>query len=274
MGKQNILVGLSFILALSGCTSIVKKPDIDQVKKVAILSLYADQKVPHEKGMGIVTHWDGKVRLQVAEDALMTYQKELGKLGWRVMSPEKVLESQEYQKAFAVPEVKPDSGAGKFASLMKNVYQQQFFTPAGMLPIRFDDSSANTKYYGDLAKDNPRLRLGEMAKKLGVDAVVLIELDYCYGGGTFSLLGTGQAVMSAGSSIKAVNQKGDMVVNMPGIARCDGKRGESETSAVMVNGNLQFTTSAKDRFRKMFIEATRASAAMTVEEIRKAIAKQ
>ena len=113
-----------------------------------------------------------------------------------------------------------------------------------------------------------------MAKKLGVDAVVLIQLDYCYGGGTFSLLGTGQAVMSAASSIKAVNQKGDMVVNMPAIPRCDGKRGESETSAVMINGNLQFTTSAKDKFRKMFIEATRASAAMTVEEIRKAIAKQ
>lgn len=274
ISKRNILVVSLFILALSGCTSIVKKPDIDQVKKVAILSLYADQKVPHEKGMGVVTHWDNKVRLQVAEDALTTYQKELAKLGWKVMSPQKVLESREYQQAFAVPEVKPDSGAGKFASLLKNVYQQQFFTPAGMLPIHFDDSSANTRYYGDLAKDNPRARLGGMAKKLGVDAVVLIQLDYCYGGGTFSLLGTGQAVMTAGSSIKAINQKGDMVVNMPMVARCDGKRGESETSAVMVNGNLQFTTSAKDRFRKMFIEATRASAAITVEDIRKAMAKQ
>lgn len=272
-GKKNILFVSLLMFALSGCTSIVMKPDIDRVKKVAILSLYADQKVPNEKGMGIVTHWDGKVRLQVAEDALATYQKELSKLGWQVMSPEKVLESKEYQQAFAIPEVKADSGVGKFASLMKNVYQQQFFTPAGMLPIPLDDSAANTKYYGDLAKDNPRLRLGGMAKKLGVDAVVLIQMDYCYGGGTFSLLGTGQAVMTAGSSIKAVNQKGDMVVNMPAVPLCDGKRGESETSAVMVNGNLQFTSSAKDRFRKMFIEATRASAATTVEEVRKAMAK-
>lgn len=272
--KWNVLVVSLVISALAGCTSIVTKPDIDRVKKVAILSLYADQKVPHEKGMGVVTHWDNKVRLQVAEDALTTYQKELGKLGWQVVSPQKVLESREYQQAFAVPEVKPDSGAGKFASLLKNVYQQQFFTPAGMLPIPLDDSAANTRYYGDLAQDNPRTRLGGMAKKLGVDAVVLIQLDYCYGGGAFSLLGTGEAVMSAGSSIKAVNREGTMVVNMPAVARCDGARGESKTSALMVNGNLQFTSSARDRFCKMFIEATRASAAITVEDIRKAMAKQ
>jgi hypothetical protein len=271
--KKNLLVLPILMLALSGCfMSIVKKPDIDQVKKVAILSLYADQKVPHEKGMGVVTQWDGKVRLQVAEDALNSFQKELGKLGWQVVSPQQVLDSQEYQKAFAV--AKPDSSAGKFANLLKNVYQQQFFTPAGMLPIPLDDSTANTQYYGDAAKDNPRAKLGAMARKLGVDAVVLIQVDYCYGGGTFSLLGTGEAVMSAGSSIKAVNQQGNMVVNMPAVALCDGTRGESETSAVMVNGNLAFTSSAKDRFRKMFIEATRASAAMTVAEIQKAIAKQ
>jgi hypothetical protein len=272
--NNNIPVLLLLLFSVTGCTSIVMKPDIDQVRKVAILSLYADQKVPNEKGMGVVTHWDGKVRLQVAEDALNTFQKEFSKLGWQVMSPQKVLESKEYQQAFAVPEVNPESNTGKFASLLKNVYQQQFFTPAGMLPIQFDDSSANTQYYGDLAKDNPRLRLGGMAKKLGVDAVVLVQLDYCYGGGTFSLLGTGEAVMTAGSSVKAINQQGNMVVNMPTVPLCGGKRGESETGAVMINGNLQFTSSSKDRFRKMFIEATRASAAMTVAEIQKAIAKQ
>jgi hypothetical protein len=272
--NNNIPVLLLLLFSVSGCTSIVMKPDIDQVRKVAILSLYADQKVPNEKGMGVVTHRDGKVRLQVAEDALNTFQKEFSKLGWQVMSPQKVLESKEYQQAFAVPEVNPESNTGKFASLLKNVYQQQFFTPAGMLPIQFDDSSANTQYYGDLAKDNPRLRLGGMAKKLGVDAVVLVQLDYCYGGGTFSLLGTGEAVMTAGSSVKAINQQGNMVVNMPTVPLCGGKRGESETGAVMINGNLQFTSSSKDRFRKMFIEATRASAAMTVAEIQKAIAKQ
>lgn len=263
---------LLLTFSLAGCLpSIVKKPDIEQVKKVAILSLYADQKVPNDKGRGVVTQWDNKVRLQVAEDALRTYQAEMAGLGWKVVSPTKVLESREYQQAFAIP--KPDTTTGKFGSFLKNMYQQQFFTPAGMLPIPLDDSAANTHYYGDAARDNPRARLGDMARKLGVDAVVLIQIDYCYGGGTFSLLGNGQAVMSAGSSIKAVNQKGEMVVNMPAVARCDGKRGTSKTSALMVNGNLEFTYSARDRFRKMFVEATRASAAMTVADVHKAMMK-
>lgn len=60
-----------FVSLLSGCaTSIVKKPEVYKVKKVAILSLYADQKVPEAKGRGIVMDWDDKVRMQVAEDAL------------------------------------------------------------------------------------------------------------------------------------------------------------------------------------------------------------
>lgn len=162
----------------------------------------------------------------------------------------------------------------KLGSLFKNVYRRQFFTPAGMLPVPLDDKTVNTRYYGDAAQDNPKARLGRMAGKLGVDAVVLVEMDYCYGGGTFSLLGSGQAVMTAGSSVKAVDRNGEVVVNMPAVARCDGKRGKSETSAVMVNGNLQFTHSARDRFRKMFTEATRESAAMTVAEIRRAMMKK
>lgn len=263
-----ILVSCSL---LAGCfASIVKKPEIDNVKRVAILSLYADQKVPETKGRGVVTNWDDKVRLQVAEDALVTYQRALAQIGWRVVSPQKVLASPEYQQAFKVSDNKK---VNKFASFLKNAYQQQFFTPAGMLPIVISDQEANTRYYGDANQNNPVATLGRMAKKLKVDAVVLVQMDYCYGGGTFSLLGSGQAVMTAGASIKAVNPDGVLVVNMPNVPRCDGKRGESKTSAVMLNGNLQFTYTAKNRFRKMFIEATRESAKITVGELKEAMSK-
>ena len=263
---------LMLCLQLGGCfTSIVKKPEIDQVKRVAILSLYADQKVPSDKGTGIVKDWDDKVRLQVADDALNTYRKALSTLGWQVVNPQKVLESREYQQAFKVSDNKTVS---KVASFLQNVYQQQFFTPPGMLPIVLSDEVANTRYYGDAKQDNPVATLAGMAKKLNVDAVVLVQMDYCYTGGTFSLLGSGQAVMSAGASVKAINQKGDVVVNMPTVPRCDGKRGESKTSAIMLAGNLQFTRADKDRFRKMFIEATRESAMITVGELQKAMSKK
>ena len=154
---------------------------------------------------------------------------------------------------------------------MQNVYRRQYFTPAGMWPIQLGDKEANTHYYGDAAKSNPKQRLADMAKKLGVDAVIVVQLDYCYDGGMLSMLGTGEAVMTAASAVKAVDRNGDVIINMPSPPMCDGDRGKSDTSAVMIKGNLEFTHLGKNRFKKMFIEATRASAKMTVAKIEKAM---
>lgn len=260
------------ILLAAGCASIVKKPQVNEVKKAAIISLYANEKVPNADGLGVVRDWDNSVRLEVADNALLTFANELQATGWQLVKPDSVIQSDEYQKAFAVSDkVADNSSLGKLASLMQNAYRRQFFTPAGMWPIQLDDKTANTHYFGDAAKTNPKQRLAAMAKKLGVDAVIIVQLDYCYDGGTFSLLGTGQAVMTAASSVKAVDRNGDVIINMPAPKMCDGKRGKSDTSAVMIKGNLEFTHLAKDRFEKMFNEATRESAKLTVAEIQKAM---
>ncbi|MEJ2554477.1 MAG: hypothetical protein P8079_10965 [Gammaproteobacteria bacterium] len=259
------------IVLVTGCSSIVQKPQVNAVHKAAIVSLYANEKVPNADGLGVVNDWDDHVRMEVAEDALVTFANELQVTGWKLVNPDSVIQSKEYQDAFAVSDKVADSKMGKFVSLMQNVYRRQFFTPAGMWPIQLDDKEANTRYFGDAAKSNPKQRLADMAKKLGVDAVIIVQLDYCYDGGMLSMLGTGQAVMTAASSIKAVDRNGDVVINMPNPTMCGGDRGKSDTSAVMVKGNLEFTHVAKDRFKKMFIEATRASARVTVAEIQKAM---
>jgi len=265
-----VLTGLTLALA-AGCAGIVKKPEVNAVHKAAIISLYANQKVPNADGRGVVRSWDRAMRTEVAEDALLAFANELQGTGWQLVSPNNVVQSKEYQNTFAVPEEAANTKVGKLAGLMQHVYRQQFFTPAGMWPIQLDDKELNTHYYGDAAKSDPKQQMAAMAKRLGVDAVITVQLDYCYDGGTFSLLGTGEAVMTAAASVKAINQNGDVIVNMPNPQMCDGKRGRSDTSALMVGGNLEFTHSAKDRFKKMFIEATRASAKITVGEIRKAM---
>lgn len=259
------------ILFAAGCASIVQKPEVNAVHRAAIISLYANEKVPNADGLGVVSDWDKRVRMEVAEDALRTFAGELQVTGWQLVSPDSVIKSKEYQDSFAIPDEIANSKMGKLASLMQNAYRQSFFTPAGMWPIQLDDREANTRYFGDAAGNNPKQRLAEMAKKLDVDAVIIVQLDYCYDGGTFSLLGTGEAVMTAASSVKAIDRNGNVVINMPSPGMCDGKRGKSDTSAVMVKGNLQFTRLARDRFKKMFIEATRESAKMTVAEIQKAM---
>ena len=259
------------ILVVTGCSSIVQKPQVNAVHKAAIISLYANEKVPNADGLGVVNDWDDHVRMEVAEDALVTFANELQVTGWQLVKPDSVIHSKEYQDTFAVSDKVADTKMGKFASLMQNVYRRQFFTPAGMWPIQLDDKEANTHYFGDAAKSNPKQRLADMAKKLGVDAVIIVELDYCYDGGMLSMLGTGEAVMTAASSVKAIDRNGDVIINMPSPSMCDGDRGKSDTSAVMIKGNLEFTHLAKNRFKKMFIEATRASAKMTVAEIQKAM---
>ena len=267
-----ILLYLIVSLLSSCATSIVKKPEVYKVKKVAILSLYADQKVPEAKGRGIVMDWDDKVRMQVAEDALTTFQQEFNRLGWEVVSPTTVIESKVYQETFSIPDSMANTKLGMVGNFLKNNYQQRFFTPAGMLPIPIDDKTTNQQLFSNSSdKAKQKAKLGQMAKELGVDAVVLTQLDYCYQGGAFSMLGTGEAVMTAGSSIKAINQEGEFVVNMPNVERCDGDRGKSNASAFMMKGNLYFTRIDKNKFRKMFKQATRESASITIAEVDKAM---
>ena len=220
---STICIGI-LILFAAGCSSIVTKPQVNAVKKAAIVSLYANEKVPNADGLGVVRDWDNSLRLQVADDALLTFANELQGTGWQLVAPDSVIQSKEYQDTFAIPEKAADSKMGKLASLMQNVYRRQYFTPAGMWPIQLDDREANTHYFGDAAKSNPKQRLAEMAKKLNVDAVIIVQLDYCYDGGTFSLLGTGEAVMTAASSVKAVDRNGDVIINMPSPPMCDGDR--------------------------------------------------
>jgi hypothetical protein len=275
--KKRVCFGffVTVVILLSGCaSSIVKKPDIFQVKKVAVLSLYADQKVPEAKGRGIVRDWDDKVRLQVAEDALIAFYEELIQMGWMVVPPTKVLQSKAYHDVFSIPEIQANTTVGKIGKFMMNAYQARFFTPAGMLPIMLGGDKQSQQGFRNKASRKEQLtKLGQMAKQLGVDAVVIIQIDYCYQGGTFSMLGSGEAVMTAGSSIKAVNQAGELVVNMPTVPPCGGEniRGKSTTSAPMVGGHLYFKSAQKQKFREMFTQATQASAVFCVKALKQAM---
>ncbi len=269
--NSNIVLILLMGLLLGGCVSIVKQPEITQVKRVAIVSLYAEERVPESKGRGIVKNWNPKVQLQVAEDALNTFQREFSKLGWKVVPATSTLNSLAYQKTFATPEAVEETAGTTMVSFLLENYQSRYFTPAGMLPIPLEASQNNVQLFGDSQKPDQQVMLGQMAKQLGVDAVVLVQLDYCYAGGTFSMFGSGEAVMTAGSSIKAVNQAGDLVVNMPTLARCGGERGESTSSFVMLNGDLVLGGTNMGVFRKMFIEATRESASLSIAQLSKAM---
>lgn len=261
-------------LLLGGCatTSIVKKPEVNDVKSIAILSLYADERVPEYKGRGVVKNWNRTFQLQVAEDALRTFQREFSRLGWKVYSANNFMQTASYQNTFGIPEMpeqETNSTVDSIVSFVAEQYQARYFTPANMWPIKLDGTAETGIRIGDAPEKPPQVAaLAEIAKRLGIDAVAVVVIDYCYQGGTFSMIGNGEAIMTAASAIKVVNQAGDLVVNMPILPRCAGERGESTTTAAMWHGDLLLAKVNSDNARRMFIEATRNSAKISVSEVK------
>jgi hypothetical protein len=261
--------------ALAGCASIVKKPDIDKVAKVAVLSVYANETVPESSGRGVVTGWDNSFRMEVAENALAISETYVGKLGWHVVPANTIVSSRDYQDAFTVKansgNEKLDAAASAVGNFMMRQRMTNFFTPPGMHPIVLKAENTNSKCYGNNCPEDPREKLAAIANKMGVDAVVIVGIDYCYGGGTWSLAGTGEAKMTAASWIRAVSKEGQTIIDMHDQERCKGDtRAESENSMFMHQGNLVFLSASKDKMKAMFAQATEGSIKKSIDTIQKA----
>ncbi|MBN8537716.1 MAG: hypothetical protein J0M15_11740 [Deltaproteobacteria bacterium] len=267
---------VNFIMFFSGCSSFVKKPEVNQVKKIAILSVYANDKVVEAKGRGMVQNWDQIFKMQVAEDFLAIYKSSFKKIGWIVVEPTEVLASAEYKAMFEVKQVETSNETvnkvGNFlgdigSKLMERSNKMNFFSPAGMYAIPFPANEKNC--YGD-CPPSPKKKLADLAAKLKVDGIAVIQIDFCYEGGSWtSLGGLGEAFMTAATSIKVVNKNAVTVVEMPTLQICDKSknRAESTNSMVMNGGNLVFMTASKEKLRNMFKQATSKSAHLAMKQL-------
>jgi len=188
-----------------------------------------------------------------------------------------VLKSKSYRETFMPKEVDKESALGKFTSFIQEMQAARYFTPKGMYPILFSDQQSNTNYYGDESR-NPKKVVGKIAKDLKVDIVMMIQIDYCYEGGTFtSIGGSGAAKMTASASIKAIDKNGEMIINMPQRKLCGDKgRVESERSTPMIGGNLilgkKFVRNwGKGPLGEMIVDVTEKSADKSLAEIKEAM---
>lgn len=271
---------LFLTLMLTACSSIVRRPEINGVKRVAIVSLSANEMVPWTGGSGRLEGWSQETRTRVATLAYKAYASEFKRLGWNVIPMETVASNAEYKKVFGPLQAKSDDNIlAKAASVISKVQASKPFTPPGIHAIQWNAKEGQTASFSfsdfslKTEKDVPT-KLAELAKTLHVDAVVLTYLDYCYTGAT-AVLGNGTAKMTAGAWVKAVNPDKVVVVDMPALEkRCDGDRGESDKTVAMVGGSLAFgKTFANDTIVTMFQESTKQIAAMNVAAIDTAMKK-
>jgi hypothetical protein len=265
------------ILILSGCGSIVKKPEINHVKSIALISVYANDTVPEKKNRGKVSGWSDEIKQDVSSGFYKIYAKSLQGLGWKVIPMRNVVASKTYQANFRMATNTDSETANKVGGFLNKLAQMSesynYFTPKGLHVMEINRSELHTTKYVNGKAVDVRHQLADLAKELNVDAVAVVQIDYCYEGGTFSIMGTGKGYMTAASTIHAVDRKGNLIIDMGDLGRCvdTNNRAESDTGYAMVGGNLVISFAKDDTVKKMFMEATEKNAAHTAAQIRKAM---
>jgi hypothetical protein len=178
---KRVILLVSFLsLIILGCGSIIKKPDIFSVKKLAIISVYANHSIYNVKtksgqaaiDLGALKTLVGKEDnietneiTQIATAGLEAYFTTLKGINqWAIVDPKTILNHQAY-KAF-------------------HDDKSTVYTPAyNMKLFRFEDvadSSSKTWRNGKEVHEEARKNLAQLCKALNVDGVAIIELDLAY----------------------------------------------------------------------------------------------
>lgn len=263
-------------LLLSSCASIVRHPEVDPVKKIAIVSLYSNQTILKVGGGGSVgggadflkkaigtkdeDNSDNSNRVRLAKYALDKYREVLNKVpGWEVIPNETVVALAEYQKLGEVPEA--GAKLSKAIDFAVRLQQAKYNTPPKMWAIQLSEKDRNSAQVEKLAK---------LCAKLGVDAVAVVDLDLAYEAGFFSIGGNGAAKASVASSVKVLNRDGKFAVVFPDIAPAAGTRFTSERPVTMIGGKLLMMGEVE----KAFHEAIDKAALNTIEVIKEGLAKK
>lgn len=268
---------------LSGCTSgILRKPDGYQIKKVAIVSIYANHGVYNLKGGGGLTEGlstlgsligNDKMKEVIPTDfggdhlirySLKAYETELAKVnGWEVVPTTEVVKSAAYQKYTERMEK-----YGRTMASLQKFGNAMWKTPKGMVPYtggHADDSSPDFK------------ELQTLAQELNVDAVAVVKLDFAYTphnaigssvAGNFG--GTGTAKASVASSLKFVSKDGKIAVLTPEVTKGAGQRHVSDETCILMAGNINFG----DKEKQMYMQAIDRTAQAWYQQITTELAKR
>lgn len=278
------LLSLS-VAFLSGCTSgILRKPEVYQVKKVAIISVFSNHGVYNVQGGGSLTEDVSKLSSMFGGDkektgvpvadfggdhlirySLKAFEKEFAKVhGWEVMPTTDVVTSAAYKQYTE----RMQKYGRAMASLQKFGEKMMWKAPKGMVPYTAAHNDEHSEDFKELQK---------LAQELKVDAVAIVKLDFAYdpyfavGSATAGAFGgTGTAKASVASALKFVTKEGKVAVLTPDLERGKGKRFESDETTMLMAGNIQFG----DKEKQMYMQAIERSAEGWQKEIAHELAKK
>jgi hypothetical protein len=301
-----VAVSAAVVLGLAGCASIeVRKPDINAVKKIAIVSVTSNYRIRDVKekeraqadgdlgqlGMSLAdavikgSRSDAiKAQVQVVTHGAAELSAMFSKInGWTILPVGDVIANPAYAEMFA-----PKQGGGKvdgpIAGLLQGAASADWVVPEGMgtLPLASvvpgKGAGKTVSFVNGKRVANPteeaRADLGRLCAELGVDAVVVAEVKLSYtkafltgisGGG---LLGIGKTR----STRKPVVEANVAIVDSKGqlvVATKPGWKAVEGDPAPMLLGNEVDLADDKGECVKQYNAAIDAS----VKELEGMIAK-
>jgi hypothetical protein len=292
------IIGCSFLF-VSGCgTMVIKKPDVLAVKKMAIISVYANTDIHDVEAKentqvnalqalmsAVSTEKDiqSDELTQIATYGLKAYGEELEGVGrWKVIPPQTVLKNPKFK---ALNKETVDTALGTFLSAMHKAADSSWVTPTGMpyIPASSLTQTGGSKTIVFGKKDpmvEAREALAEVCKSLDVDAVAVIGLDLAYkktwlsgmsGSGLFSGV-LGRAVPMVAANVVVVNKDAKIVVenlyNKGGVVHSEG------TSVPMMKQGKPYLKDSKQEAVQAYFETVQKSAAALKARILAEFAKE
>ncbi len=193
MNKVVILALVAAISAVffSSCSSILKKPDALAVKKIGIVSIYLNTRERSLEGIAgavqgvaqLVTGSDkDKPALQeIMASAINNYEASLGSMTqWKLVDFKTLAADPNYKEHFGVG-VKSTNLGQILGDLVKLARKDRIAIPFADAPVLNPDDFKKVGSQGtDILRENRRKALGELAGKLGLDAVAIIEMKIDY----------------------------------------------------------------------------------------------
>jgi hypothetical protein len=233
----------AFFLLFNGCSKILYRPAIDNVKSVALISVYMNRdfyniKAPKAseskqalktlaravmKETGVQDKLDEKFNAQyldMVSYAVKKYSEVIDGNGPLRLEPmDKILSNPSYQNFIA--EANKDQPFAALATIGAAIKSADWYTAPNMIHVPADvfveKAGTHVTYLGNTKdpKAEFRSQLAQLCNDLGVDAVAIVQLDMAYKFPWFSITigDTRYASPLVSSTLIIVNKNGDVAVN-------------------------------------------------------------
>ena len=237
------LLLLTSLFIFSSCSSskVDVDSDVGKVRKVGLVSVSANRGI---RKMGLIPsvtevasklssvgedqldkeNQDEKISAMLNHAATSLSHKLNQSMGWHFTPVDELVSNEAYKKF--IEKVKTITDAAAFSSVTKLGYA----SVKGMERIPVEEEGVDKRFKEELET---------LAKQLGLDAVMVVNLDIAYTSGT-SLMGYGTAVASVGLGCSLIAKNGDELITTGEAEEDETFRAESEKSVAMIMGEIAF----------------------------------